>query len=65
MINENTVKDFCKDYSNIDNYEEAVNDNTKTWVCHHILGEILTREEHNKLTCSCSTIRRMFKNGDI
>ena len=45
MINENTVKDFCKDYSNIDNYEEAVNDNTKTWVCHHILGEILTREQ--------------------
>ena len=25
MINENTVKDFCKDYSNIDNYEEDVN----------------------------------------
>ena len=45
MINENTVKDYCKDYSNIDNYEEAVNDNTKTWVCHHILGEILTREQ--------------------
>ena len=32
MINENTVKDFCKEYSNIDNYEEAVNDNTKTYI---------------------------------
>lgn len=45
MISENTVKDFCKDYTNIENYEEAVNDNTQTWVCHHILGEILSREQ--------------------
>ena len=56
MINENTVKDFCKDYSNIDNYEEAVNDNSMTVDEYKI---------HNKLTCSCSTIRSMFKNGDI
>lgn len=45
MINLVFVKKCCKDYTKIDNYEEAVNDTTKAWVCHHILGEILTREQ--------------------
>lgn len=45
MINLTTVKRFCKDYTKIENYEEAVNDKTQTWHCHHILGEILTRQQ--------------------
>lgn len=45
MINLEFVKKYCKDYTRIENYEEAVNDKTKTWICHHILGEILTREQ--------------------
>lgn len=45
MINEKKVKKFCKDYTLIENYEEAVNDKTQTWHCHHILGEILTSEQ--------------------
>ena len=45
MINEKQVKRFCKDYTKIENYEEAANDKTRTWVCHHILGEILTSEQ--------------------
>ena len=45
MIHLRTVKEFCKDYTKIENYEEAVNDKTKTWECHHILGEILSREQ--------------------
>ena len=45
MINEKQVKRLCKDYTQIENYEEAVNDKTRTWICHHILGEILTREQ--------------------
>ena len=45
MINLTTVKRFCKDYTKIENYEEAVNDTTQTWECHHILGEILTRQQ--------------------
>ena len=45
MINEKQVKRFCKDYTKIENYEEAVNDKTRTWICHHILGEILTRQQ--------------------
>ena len=45
MINLYKVKKFCKDYTRIENYQEAVNDTTQTWVCHHILGEILSREQ--------------------
>ena len=45
MINIKKVKRFCKDYTRIENYEEAVNDQSQVWVCHHILGEILSREQ--------------------
>ena len=45
MINIKQVIKFCKDYTKIENYEVAVNDTTKTWHCHHILGEILSREQ--------------------
>lgn len=45
MINLTNVKKFCKDYTRIENYEEAVNDPSQTWICHHILGEILSREQ--------------------
>lgn len=45
MICLKKVKKFCKDYTRIENYEEAVNDNTQMWDCHHILGEILTSEQ--------------------
>ena len=50
MICVKTTKKFCKDYTKIENYDKAVNDTTQTWICHHILGEILTPEqliEHN------------------
>ena len=45
MINESQARKFCKDYTLIENYEDAVNDPTQTWDCHHILGEILTRQQ--------------------
>ena len=35
MICLNTVKRFCKEYWKIENYQEAVNDTTQTWCCHH------------------------------
>lgn len=50
MICLKKAKKFCKDYTKIENYDKAVNDTTHTWICHHILGEILTPEqliEHN------------------
>ena len=36
MINEKQVKRFCKDYTKIENYEEAIADTTQTWDCHHM-----------------------------
>ena len=45
MISIEKVKKYCKDYTLIENYEEAVNDPSQIWVCHHILGEILTSEQ--------------------
>ena len=45
MISIEKVKKFCKDYTKIENYEEAVNDKMQVWDCHHILGEILTSEQ--------------------
>lgn len=42
MICEYNVKKFCcEDISKIENYEEAINDTTQTWECHHRL------ETHN------------------
>ena len=36
MINEQHVKRYCcEDISKIENYEEALNDNTQTWDVHH------------------------------
>ena len=45
MISIEKVSKFCKDYTQIENYEDAVNDKSQVWVCHHILGEILTSEQ--------------------
>lgn len=37
---------FCpNDYMLIENYELALADNFKGWICHHINGEIKSREE--------------------
>ena len=46
MINEIEVKKYCKeDISKIKNYDKAIADTTQTWHCHHILGEILSKEQ--------------------
>lgn len=31
------IKIYCKDYEKIENYEQAVNDETQVWDCHHRL----------------------------
>ena len=76
MINLTTVKRFCKDYTKIENYEEAVKDTTQTWHCHHILGEILTSEQlkdhdfyYDVPPCMLKFVtstehRRLHKKGD-
>lgn len=31
------IKELCKDYQNIENYDKAIDDTTQTWECHHRL----------------------------
>lgn len=40
-----TIEKICKDFTKIENYEEAANDETQIWVCHHKLGAVFTKEE--------------------
>lgn len=50
MINIKCVKPFCKDdISLIKNYDKAINDNTKTWDCHHINELTYTKNELIKM----------------
>lgn len=35
MISKNIVKSYCNNYTEIENYSEAVLDNTQVWHCHH------------------------------
>ena len=45
MISETKAKRYCKDdISLIENYEQAVNDKNRKWVCHHRRGTIYSRE---------------------
>lgn len=37
MIFINSVKKYCKNYKDIENYELALNDKVNKWVCHHRL----------------------------
>ena len=37
MISKHTILLYCKDYEKIENYEQAINDETQTWHCHHRL----------------------------
>ena len=40
-----TVRIFCKDFTKIENYEKAVNDKNKLWVCHHRMEEVFSSVE--------------------
>lgn len=45
MINEKNAKKYCKDdISLIENYDLAINDKMRTWVCHHRRESIYSRE---------------------
>ena len=47
MICLETVKQFCKEYWKIENYQEAVNDAEQVWHCHHRheIDWVLPKEE--------------------
>ena len=46
MINERFAKSYCKDdISLIENYENAINDKTQVWHCHHRRETIFSRKD--------------------
>lgn len=80
MINEKQARLFCGEpIENIENYEKAVSDKTKTWHCHHIwetmLGysakELKEMDEYygipaqNLIFLTPSEHRRVHNNGEL
>lgn len=50
MINIKNVKYYCcEDISNIENYKQAIADETQTWHCHHRLGVEISTEKLKEL----------------
>ena len=47
MINNciSNLKCFCKDYTKIENYDDAISDTTQTWHCHHRNERFYTKQE--------------------
>ncbi|MCF0125619.1 MAG: hypothetical protein HUJ68_07675 [Clostridia bacterium] len=45
MINVKYTKKYCENYTEIENYEKAIKDETQTWECHHRLEEVFTMKE--------------------
>ena len=46
MINKQSAKTYCRDdISLIENYENAINDKTQTWHCHHRRETIFSRKD--------------------
>ena len=45
MISLQTVKRYCKNYTEIENYAQAISDDKEMWTCHHIMEEVFTYQE--------------------
>ena len=45
MISLCSVKHYCKNYTEIENYEEAISDNDNVWICHHKLEAFFSSKE--------------------
>ena len=45
MICEQTVKKYCRDFTKIENYDKAIADTTKVWICHHRREEFFSHKE--------------------
>lgn len=49
MVSIKYLKQYCKDYTSIPNYQEALNDTENLWECHHLLEEFYTKSELKEL----------------
>lgn len=45
MISKYTVMQYCKNYTDIENYDKAISDTEHTWICHHKLEAWFSRIE--------------------
>lgn len=53
MINLDKVKWYCRNYTEIENYNEAISDKDKMWHCHH-----------RKETDENKTYKQLIREGD-
>lgn len=50
MINIDKLEKYCcEDFSLIENFEKALEDETTVWCCHHKLGETISRKKLKEL----------------
>ena len=45
MISVENVKKYCKDFTKIENYEVAINDQNEKWACHHRMEQVFSQAE--------------------
>ena len=71
MICLETVKRYCKNYTEIENYQEAISDKSELWVCHHRMEEVFTHKElknagwyYNRPASELIFIRESEHNGN-
>lgn len=71
MICLDTVKLYCKNYTEIENYAEAMADETEMWTCHHRMEEVFTYQElrragwyYNRKASELIFIRQSEHNGN-
>ena len=64
MIRIASAKSFCRDdYTKIENYKEAVNDNTQTWELHH-RNEFTLDGEFAHTANELKAIKESKRNGN-
>ena len=53
-----SIKELCKDFTKIENYEEAVNDKNELWTCHHRMEEVFSCKESNERRSNTTKITK-------
>lgn len=71
MISLLAAKRYCKNYTEIENYDEAIADTTEVWACHHKMEEVFTTKEliragwyYDRNASELVFIRRSEHNGN-
>lgn len=71
MICLDTTKLYCKNYTEIENYAEAMADKAEMWTCHHRMEEVFTYRElrragwyYNRKASELIFIRQSEHNGN-